>query len=215
MRVLVVGATGFVGGAVARHLAAVGHDVTGVVRASTTLPADIVTVEGDLDHRLPAVVAEALRNDAVVLAAQAPVDVEYAEVSTLLDALAGTGKTMLCTSGSGVLMQRTWGAWSADSFAEDDPFTPEPLAARRVDTEHLVRAAPARGVRGIVLRPPMLWGPGDHGHLSQIYRSVGLTGAACYIGDGDNVYSELGWCPVHGDMSAEIGEPRLRALAAI
>jgi nucleoside-diphosphate-sugar epimerase len=70
-------------------------------------------------------------------------------------------------------------------------------------------------VRGIVLRPPMLWGPGDHGHLSQIYRSVGLTGAACYIGDGDNVYSELGWSPVRGDMSAEIGEPRLRALAAI
>ena len=27
----------------------------------------------------------------------------------------------------------------------------EPLAARRVDTEHLVRAAPARGVRGIVV----------------------------------------------------------------
>jgi hypothetical protein len=37
-------------------------------------------------------------------------------------------------SGTGVLMQRTAGAWSEDCFSEDDPFDPEPLARARVAT---------------------------------------------------------------------------------
>ncbi|MEV5504452.1 hypothetical protein AB0M50_54515 [Nonomuraea fuscirosea] len=46
------------------------------------------------------------------------------------------------TSGTGVLIQRTGGAWSEDSFGEDDPFTVEPLAARRLGVERSVRARP-------------------------------------------------------------------------
>ena len=126
------------------------------------------------------------------------------------------GKTMLFTSGSGVLMQRTWGAWSADSFAEDDPFTPEPLAARRVDTEHLVRAAPARGVRGIVLRPPMLWGLGDHGHLSQIYRSVRAHRCRLLHRRRRQRLLRTGVEPgARRHVGGDRGKLRLRALAAI
>ncbi len=43
----------------------------------------------------------------------------------------------------------------------------------------------------MVVRPPYLWGDGEHGHLSAIRESVALTGAACYIGDGLNCYSNL------------------------
>ncbi|WP_326641780.1 hypothetical protein OIE67_18065 [Nonomuraea fuscirosea] len=46
------------------------------------------------------------------------------------------------TSGTGVLIQRTGGGWSEDSFGEDDPFTVEPLAARRLGVERSVRARP-------------------------------------------------------------------------
>jgi nucleoside-diphosphate-sugar epimerase len=116
---------------------------------------------------------------------------EHAAVAAFLDRMVGTGKTFIFTSGTGVLGQRTGGDWSQDSFAEDDPFTPARSIARRVETEDLVRAAAARGVRGIVLRPPLVWGPGDHGHVASIYRSVARTGAACYVGRGLNCYSNV------------------------
>jgi nucleoside-diphosphate-sugar epimerase len=193
VNVLVLGATGFVGGGVARHLAGNGHHVTGLVRSEDSagrLAAEGITpLRGDLDGGLAEVVAAAARSDAVVHAAQLEGPHEERVVAALLDALAG--RTFLFTSGSGVLLQRTAGGWSEDSFAEDDPFTVEPLAARRLAVEDLVRASADRGVRAMVVRPGLVWGPGDHGHVSMVYRSVALTGAACYVGEGLNTYSNV------------------------
>jgi len=297
--VLVLGATGFVGGAVARHFVRNGYRVSGLarsdVKAAQLADAGIDPVQGDIETDLSAILAAARAADAVVYAAQIAPPAEQQAVLGLLDALTGSGKSFLFLSGSGVLYQRTNGAWSADSFAEDDAFTPEPLAVARVETEQRVRAAARQGVRAMVVRPPLIWGPGDHGHVSMVYRSVSVTGAACYVGDGLATYSNvhiddiadlfaralqsgeagalyhavagetanrwiaevvardlgvparsitmteaaeiwsefgalimsvssrvrdaasraaLGWSPHHTDMLSEIGEPRLRALAA-
>ena len=298
MKVFVLGATGFIGGAVARRLTALGHEVSGLARttpaAKALNAAGIAPVQGDLEAGLRGAVEAGARADAVIFAPQLLLDPEHTAVAAFLEAMTGRGKTFVFTSGTGVLSQRTFGAWSEDTFAEGDTFTPAKTLVRRVETENLVRSA--SGVRGMVLRPPMVWGPGDHGHAAMIYRSVAATGAACYIGAGLNCYSnvhiddlsrlyalalekgtsgalyhavageianrwiaeavardldcptrsvsveeafeiwgrfatlivmgassrsrsprarsDLGWTPEHLDMLSQIGEPRLRALAA-
>ena len=195
MKTLVLGATGFIGGNVARHLRDEGHDVTGIARsdasAAKLTSEGITPLIGDLETGLDAIVARARDFDAVIFAPQLLLEPEHEAVSALLDALEGTDKTFIFTSGTGVLGQRTFGDWSPDSFAEDDSFVPAKTIVRRVETENLVRAATARGVRGIVIRPPLIWGPGDHGHVSMIYESVKKTGAACYVGLGLNCYTNV------------------------
>ena len=195
MNIFVIGATGFVGGALARHLAGSGHAVAGLARTDAAAAAldawGITPVAADLKTRRPAMLAAAQRADVVVYAAQAEPAQETAAVEDLTRTLAGTGKTLLFLSGSGVLLQRTAGAWSQDTFAEHDPFTVEPLAGFRKAGEDTVLAAAADGVRAMVIRPGLIWGPGDHGHVSMTYRSVAATEAACYVGLGLNTYSNV------------------------
>ncbi|MEU3027680.1 NAD-dependent epimerase/dehydratase family protein [Streptomyces incarnatus] len=195
MDIFVIGATGFVGGNLARHLTGEGHAVSGVARTNTAAAAlqelGVAPVAADLDARRPAAIDAALAADAVVYAARADPEQETATVADLTRALAGTGKTLVFLSGSGVLMQRTAGAWSPDIFAEDDPFVTEPLAGFRKAAEDTVLASAADGVRAMVIRPGQIWGPGDHGHMSMVYRSVAALGAAAYIGNGLAVYSHV------------------------
>ena len=193
--VLVIGATGFVGGGIARRLLAGGHAVTGLARSDAGAAAlrarGLSVAIGDVEQGTAAVVEAARGHEAVIYGAQVAPPVELQAVTALLDGLEGSGRTILFLSGSGVVCQRTGGAWSADSFAEDDAFVPEPLAAGRVEAETLVRAAAGRGIRAMVVRPPLIWGPGDHGHVPMVYRSVAATGAACYVGDGLAAYGHV------------------------
>jgi nucleoside-diphosphate-sugar epimerase len=205
--VLVIGATGLVGGGIARHLLAQGHVVTGLARtpaaADRLRSAGLTPLPGDLAGRRDAVVTAAGAADAVVYAAQ-PTDPreETDLVEALLDALAGRPTSFLFVSGSGVLLERTAGAWSPHSFAEDDPFVVEPLALGRLAAEQATRHGAARGVRAMVLRPGTIWGPDDdHGHVASVYRSVAATGAACYVGDGLATYGH-----VHLDDVARLAE---------
>ena len=202
--VFVIGATGFVGGGLATHLAASGHRVRGLARSADAAERlrlrGIEPHRGDLGAGRREVLAAAATADAVVYAAQLDPSEETAVVDDLVAALRGTGTTLLFVSGSGVFLQRTAGAWSPDVVAEDDPFTVEPLATARYAAEQTVRRAAADGLRAMVLRPGLIWGPGDHGHVSEVYRSVAAVGAACYVGEGLNVYSH-----VHIDDLARLG----------
>lgn len=194
-RIFVIGATGYVGGMLARHFLSEGNHVLGLARsataAATLRSAGIEPVLGDLETNPAPVLAAARDADATVYAAQVAFEREPAVIDALCQALADTGKTLIFLSGSGVLLQRTNGAWSCDSFAEDEPFVPEPLALPRVQAEQIVREAAGRGVRAMVVRPPVIWGPGDNGPVASVYRSIATTGAACYIGSGLATYGNV------------------------
>jgi len=193
--VFIIGATGYIGRHLARHFVACGHRVSGLARsenAAAELAADgIAPVLGDVDEQLDYVVAAMLAADATIYAAQIAFDREPAVLRALCDALAGSSKTFVFLSGTGVFLQRTAGAWSPDVFAEDDPFTPEPLAIARVEAEGVVRAPIGNGLRGIVVRPPVIWGPDDDGPVAKTYHSVAAVGAACYVGAGLAAYSNV------------------------
>jgi nucleoside-diphosphate-sugar epimerase len=194
VNIFVIGATGFVGSNTVRHLAASGHNVTGFARDAAG--AAKISASGGTPHvgefDVPVLAELARAADATVFAPQLPdQEREYEVVSSLLSALEGTDRAFLFTSGTGVLGQRTDGAWSEDSYAEDDTFVPSRYLLRRRETEDLTRAAATRGVRAMVVRPPLIWGEGYHGFVDQILTSIERTGAACYIGSGLNLYSHV------------------------
>jgi len=193
MKVLVIGATGYVGSHVTRRLSLEGHDVWGTLRsqpgsAITALGATAVRADlsdlGTLDNVLGTV-------DAVVYAAQLLLEPEHEAVATLIERLTGSRKTLIFTSGTGVLSQKTDGEWSEDNFAEEDAFVPSKWLLRRAETEVLVREARDRGLRPIVIRPPMIWGNGGCGLIRAFFESARQTGSVCYLGRGLNLYSSV------------------------
>ncbi|MGK2908290.1 MAG: NAD-dependent epimerase/dehydratase family protein [Sphingobium sp.] len=202
MKVLVFGATGYLGRQIVRNLVASGEDVTGFVRNSAAAGgmAEIgaQAVHGDLDDSasIPALVSGF---DAVIWAAQLMLDDERRVTSIILDTFAGTDRAFLFTSGTSLMSIPTNGDWDERSFAEDEPFEPRRQIAPRLITEKLVRDAAERGVRGMVIRPPIIWGNGGCQIIADFYHSARQTGAVCHIGRGLNVYSN-----VHVDDLAEV-----------
>ncbi|MEI9928469.1 MAG: NAD-dependent epimerase/dehydratase family protein [Sphingomonas sp.] len=199
MQVFIIGATGYVGTHIARSFLSAGHAVQGLCRddsgAAKLEALGIIPASGTLDDL--STLAEAVRAaDATIFTARvmeagSTRRREQDIVRGLLALLEGTGRTFIFTSGTGVLGQHTAGDWSEQSFGEDDPFRWPPVLTRRVETERLVRDAAARGVRGIVIRPPLIWGHELPSHAVHILRSVHAAGAACYVGRGLNCYTDV------------------------
>ncbi|MFC3172686.1 NAD-dependent epimerase/dehydratase family protein [Novosphingobium bradum] len=191
MTTLVLGATGYLGSHLAARLRRDGP-VTGFARSEAGAQAvralGAEPLVGSLDDE--ALMRRAFADhDSVVWAAQLMIPAEQAFVRRALGWLAGTGKTFVMTSGTGVLSERTDGDWSENTFAEADPFVPRKGLEGRVETENLVLGA--HGLRGIVVRPPAIWGHGGTAILTEIHRSIQASGAACYLGRGLNCYSTV------------------------
>lgn len=202
MNVLVIGAGGYLGSSIVERFLTGNHEVRGLVRnaaaAQRLRNLGATPINGDLTA-LDSLLPEILEADTVIYAAQLILEPEKETVSTILDALEGSGKTFIFTSGTGVLSQRTDGEWSEDTFAEDDDFIPSKYIGARRDTEDLVRLAADRGIRTMVVRPSMIWGRGGCPMIDGLYRSATATGSVCYIGRGLNLYSN-----VHVDDVAEL-----------
>jgi len=195
MRVLVLGATGYLGSHIVRHLASCGHSVSGVSRSPGR--DDVIeqaggnALRGDLSD-VTGVIELMRGHDATVYAAQLMLQDEFDTVGALLGGVAGRAHAFVFTSGTGLLSQRTDGAWSEDSFAEDEAFVPSKYIGFRLVTETMVRQTGASGaVRAMVVRPPMIWGNGGCGHLRMFYSDAFRSGDVGYLGAGLNLYSNV------------------------
>jgi nucleoside-diphosphate-sugar epimerase len=201
MRTFVIGATGFVGRSLVRRLRETGHGVAGLARSEAAekklSEIGVTAVKGDV-LQPETIVSSLARFDAIVFMPRIDLARELLCVKVLLDALEGSGKRFIFTSGTGVLVQNSDGDWHEASYAEDDPFTRAALAGARVDTENLVRAASRRGIHAMTIRPPLIWGYGWQRALSALHGSA-RSGAVCYLGRGLNVMSSI-----HVDDLAEI-----------
>lgn len=194
MRILVFGATGYVGGHAARWLAKAGHAVTVVVRQEDAVARfrseGMDAIIGDA--RAMAFSPEFFADyDGVLWAAQLMLEEEEAACSAMLRALAKSGKAFIFTSGTSLVSQPTEGAWSEDSFSEYDDFLPRRQVAPRRAIETMVRVAAHYGVRAMVVRPPLIWGYGGCRIVEDLYHSARKTGAVCYVNSGLNLYTHV------------------------
>ena len=102
MKVFITGASGYIGGSVAKTLIDAGHCVYGLVRNQTKVAAlqqlGIKPVVGTLDD--PSLKKYTQCSDVVINAANAD---HLDAVKTFIEALRGTGKSFIHTSGSSVI----------------------------------------------------------------------------------------------------------------
>src|SRR4051794_18726721 len=126
MHALVIGATGYIGSAVARAFRARGWHTSGLSRSTANgvalAAAGIDPVDGNLQD-LPPLQRLAAPFDIVAFCAMVPLEVELAIVSALIESGGGRRRHLLFTSGTGVLaITSRDGRWNDYAAAEDDPF---------------------------------------------------------------------------------------------
>ena len=189
MRVLLTGATGFIGSAVASELREAGHSILALARsdqtADTLARRGLEVQRGDLSD-LPGLADAARSSDGVVHLAfghdfskfQENIDVNNRAVEATATALHGSHKPFVIASGTLLASGRTG--------TEEDPVASDDRSSRGA-AETLVLNAGAQDVRGVVVRlPPTVHGKGDRGFVPQLIAIARQTGVAAIVGDGSN-----------------------------
>lgn len=195
MKVFITGAAGFIGGSIAAGLVRAGHQVTGLVRKPEQLQdlasIGVTGVVGTLNDR-DLLIAQAQAADAVINAASSD---NRAAVEAFIDALAGSGKVFLHTSGSSIVGDASGGEGTDRIYLEDQLPAPTADKAARVAIDDLVLAAAGRGVRSAVLCNTLIYGhgalPRDSVQLPRLLKQARKSGIVRHVGRGLNIWSNV------------------------
>jgi len=209
MRVLVTGASGFVGGHVCHELSARGHDVKALVRRPGSEPPGTAPVTGDLtDERRLGEAVEAAAPDGVVhlaaeIASQRDArrihEVNIEGTRRLLEACAATGSPKFVFASTVVT-----GEADGELLEEDKALPVETAYGRsKQDGEQLVRKS---GLEHAIIRPGHVYGPGGW-YEQEFVKRLRQPGRFAVIGRGEN------WWDVVRveDVSAAIADALERA----
>ncbi|MDT7803090.1 MAG: hypothetical protein QOI78_6523 [Actinomycetota bacterium] len=191
MHVFVTGGSGLTGPAIVTELISAGHSVTGLARSDAS--AARLEALGAIPHRgslddLGSLRSGAEAADGVLHMAFGgdfadPDDMmrrDRTAIETLGQALAGSGKPFVSTSGTLVMPA------GRESTERDEPDATG-RAAFRIPGERACLGFAERGVRSSVVRlAPTVHGPGDHGFIGMFVDTARKTGVSAYVGDGGN-----------------------------
>ena len=192
MNVFVTGATGNIGGTVAKKLKARGHNIIGLARseqAAQKLQAQGMEVHhGDLSN-LASLTEGVKKADAVVHAAAPGRNVSVEQMmsmivdaqTALLESLYDTDKALVGTSGVGA-----YGDTGDKIVDENDPLDSSPMMGGFAKGEAAILGAAERGVRSVLIRPAIVYGGTGSGPITGLIHFAQQLGAAPMMGKGDN-----------------------------
>jgi nucleoside-diphosphate-sugar epimerase len=211
VRVLVTGASGFLGHAVCAGLRARDHDVSALVRRPGSEPAGTEPIAGDLGDggALAAIVATARPDSVIHLAAEIATqrdpkrieEVNVAGTQRLLDACREFGSPRFLFVSTVVTGDAGGAALDEDSVLP----VQTAYGASKQAGERLVRDS---GLPSVIIRPSHVYGPGGW-YAEEIVKRLRQPGRMVVIGSGQNW-----WDVVHVDdvaaacvQAAERAEP--------
>jgi nucleoside-diphosphate-sugar epimerase len=195
MRVFLTGATGFIGSAIVAELIGAGHRVLGLARSDTG--AESLTAAGAEVHRGNLEDPETLRtgaaqSDGVIHCAfdhsafgndfskfTEVCEKDKRAIEALGDALAGSDRPLVITSGTGMGNAVPGQPATEDHF---DPNHPNP----RKGSEVAGASVAERGVNVSVVRLPQVHDTVKQGLISYVVQVAREKGASAYIGEGLN-----------------------------
>lgn len=180
MRIFITGASGFVGGAAARRLTALGHEVLAMSRseAADAKIRDLGAkpVRCDLESVTAAHIdgAEAIVHCAAFVEQWGPRDAwqrfNVDGTARMLAAAKGAGARRFIHISTESVLWRGQHLRDVDETYPLAPNSPYPYAATKAQAEMLVSAANSEAFTTLILRPRFIWGTGDTTLLPAIRR---------------------------------------------